>query len=523
LQDIGFYVIEYVIKYFTSELGIFGIEMQFKKQRPSASRKEKKELLRLLRSRETQLSNLNEKYWTIIGSGSIGDKAAQLLKKSWAIERAGFALNPRVVLAMGFFDGYKKTGKFSDQKMKLLLRLVKQYHLNFRRIPFAIRSSAFGDASGTGVYKSEFSANLRNEQKTLQGLVKVIKEVLASEFTEDAIDFRRDVGLSNGMAVIIEPVFGQVVMRHNRELYGPLIGGIGYTPSCPGGGHLFFGAGLPINAVKGKGVRIDFDEPRTLQEIEVEEYERLCHNLVFRDMPDHFNEGDFLFMHKWESVNAHIPSNPLSNMSMAWLFTKLRILEDILGAPQYVEWAAVSFDGKPSATILQIADASKELSSQDLHPIVVSDRTVIEANYVRGSGRVECDKVLLVTDMRSIPLLNRLNKQFENHIIVFTSKLLTSASGTAISYSDVNNAKVLVEIPPDAGAQISHRDSPEGHFKGLLDTTKKIFLIGDIFWQRLPPPEIVRDEAGGKVIIYDACVCVTASERQQKAVVELLE
>ena len=62
----------------------------------------------LLKARETQLSVLTEKFWTIIGSGSIGAKAEELMRKTWAIERAGFDVNPRTVLAMGFFDAFRE-------------------------------------------------------------------------------------------------------------------------------------------------------------------------------------------------------------------------------------------------------------------------------------------------------------------------------------------------------------------------------------------------------------------------------
>ncbi len=59
----------------------------------------------------TKRQSLNEKYWTIYGSGSIGAKAEELRQKSWAIEKAGFSLIPRAVLAMDFFSAfYERNG-----------------------------------------------------------------------------------------------------------------------------------------------------------------------------------------------------------------------------------------------------------------------------------------------------------------------------------------------------------------------------------------------------------------------------
>ncbi|MBN2477811.1 hypothetical protein JXB01_00795, partial [Candidatus Micrarchaeota archaeon] len=70
--------------------------------------KGRQNLVNLFKTREIKLSTLSERFWTIVGSGSIGAKAEELMRKTWAIERAGFEINPRVVLAMGFFDGFRE-------------------------------------------------------------------------------------------------------------------------------------------------------------------------------------------------------------------------------------------------------------------------------------------------------------------------------------------------------------------------------------------------------------------------------
>ncbi|MBU0586896.1 hypothetical protein KJ780_05270 [Candidatus Micrarchaeota archaeon] len=72
---------------------------------------ERMRLANVLRAHTCQLSALNERYWTIIGYGSIGAKADELMKKAWAVERAGFELNHRTVLAMGFFEDFKKRNR----------------------------------------------------------------------------------------------------------------------------------------------------------------------------------------------------------------------------------------------------------------------------------------------------------------------------------------------------------------------------------------------------------------------------
>ena len=82
------------------------------------------------------------------------------MRKTWAIERAGFDVNPRTVLAMGFFDAFRERcglnaaltrelllknskkivgGQFEEAEMKVLRRLVKQIHKDFRGIPLAVK------------------------------------------------------------------------------------------------------------------------------------------------------------------------------------------------------------------------------------------------------------------------------------------------------------------------------------------------------------------------------------------------
>ena len=66
-------------------------------------------LVRTLESRilaESLRNSATQKNWTIIGSGSIGEKAQDLLVKTPAILEAGFLMNERVVLAMGFFEAF---------------------------------------------------------------------------------------------------------------------------------------------------------------------------------------------------------------------------------------------------------------------------------------------------------------------------------------------------------------------------------------------------------------------------------
>ena len=313
----------------------------------------KQGLANLLKAREAQLSALAEKFWTIIGFGSIGAKAEELLRKTWAIERAGFDVNPRTVLAMGFFEAFKerrginaalargasseelqqlvREGQFDEPEMKTFRRLVKQIHRDFRGIPLVVRSSAHGDCRGTGVYDSEFCINLNDEVKTLDDLAKAVKAVMISEFSESAIAFRKDLGLPEGVAVILEPVFGQRFKKHPDSgiiRFGPKYGGFGYT-SGTDGGYVFFAAGLPTTAVKGKGIKVKESDSRTPSGIQDDEEERLSTGLHYRKLPDYLSDGTFLYVTKKDFDTASVALGTVAFNRLDWLFAKLKKLEQL--------------------------------------------------------------------------------------------------------------------------------------------------------------------------------------------------
>lgn len=180
----------------------------------------------LLKARETQLSALTEKFWTIIGSGSIGAKAEELLRKTWAMEQAGFTVYPRAVLAMGFFEEFiKRNGLneelrhqderefyrrvenavFSEDEIAVLRSMIRRFEGKY----FAVRSSTHGDTGeGHGIYYSGF-VRAMDENKMLKELMRQVSWVIASDYNEDAIALRERTGIAPGVAIIIEPVLDQ--------------------------------------------------------------------------------------------------------------------------------------------------------------------------------------------------------------------------------------------------------------------------------------------------------------------------
>ncbi|VVC01916.1 Uncharacterised protein [uncultured archaeon] len=69
-----------------------------------------------------------------------------------------------------------------------------------------------------------------------------------------------------------------------------------------------------------------------------------------------------------------------------------------------------------------------------------------------------------------------------------------------------------------------HASHPIAHFEGMLKESGKLFLVGRRYdLEPLEPYRKTVDFGGGKLTVYDTKVRVTASERQQKAIVELVD
>jgi hypothetical protein len=67
----------------------------------------------------------------------------------------------------------------------------------------AVRSDPFGDDTGIGVYES-FLVDTRDVNKVIEAVIRVV----GSHEIEEAVAFRRELNLKDGIAVMIQPVVG---------------------------------------------------------------------------------------------------------------------------------------------------------------------------------------------------------------------------------------------------------------------------------------------------------------------------
>jgi hypothetical protein len=420
---------------------------------PDSAISARRDFQTLLRHRELQLAAC-EKGFTVIGHGSVGAKAEELMRKAWAIEQAGFTLTPRVVLAMGFFDAFKgrngikdavrrgvsaeelwdllREARFSKDEMNILGEIAKR----FKGTPLAIRSSAHGDCRGTGAYESFFCPSNAHR------MADAIKKVIYSEFSSDAVDFRRDAGLPAGMAVILEPVFGQVFRSNDAssiEYIFPQCGGNGFTSTSFGKGLIRLVAGLPTQAVVGGGFNVEEGceatfgsilhfNIKTIKDFKITDpraaYGKLSYNGVVNWM-----HGEGISVRNGHKHFVYALTT-LRGLGVNWLFERLRTLERLLGNPQYVEWALIDRDGKPEAAILQIADAEPK---KDFYEFSEAKNVLFRSNFVVGTGQKVCDGLVFVWNPADSRLLAEYNEKHSNYIVVYAGRLATSLNRERIS------------------------------------------------------------------------------------------
>ncbi len=478
---------------------------------------------------ESLRNSVTQRYWTIHGSGSIGEKAQDLLVKNPEILASGFGMNEREVLAMGWFLGFysrnsvvgdpkKKMsrimlGEFSREETETLARILEKFKGNH----IFVRSSAHGDARGTGVYESKLVI-----EPNLEKLKDAIRKVLASQFSKGAVAFREQAGLPEGMAIMIEPADGkEMIIKYEwgdeETAFAPNFSGFGYTDTSWGEGYIKLVGGFPFKAVgEGKGIKIT--------ERDVEKEEELFGLIRWmmleqsRGVKIYASSNSDLLLNRGEAVGSRRitefdTTKGCSPVHLKPFFEGIARLQELCGKPQYFEWSGVKRGKKFEITILQIADFSPKIDFFEFpkNP----ENVVATARYVRGTNRVRCNSLVHVISEKGTGELAEYNRTHQNYAVFYGSRLILSKQ---LKFEDLSNASVLFEFQNTTGRM----GDPAEHFMGRLDLTRKIFLVNDwVDFEQLEQKAKIQPGYDG-LIVFEAPILVTASERQQKAIVELI-
>lgn len=477
----------------------------------------------------------------IIGTGNIGEKARQLVEKTPQLREIGFCVPKRTVLAEDFFDEFFqrnglgsslsdvtvtpdleakiRDGTLSQRELETLQRVCSSYDDRF----LIVRSSAQGDARGTGTYESKFSLN------HIGKIRKRLQQVLASYFSETAIAFRRDSHSGEGFGVIVEPVVGQQF----GDFVTPVYSGYGYTSTSKGAGYINLVFGLTGGVTSKKGARITEELVLKTGDDWWEILFRISRlPKYFLNLPTstYFGEpvGHSLYGKSDQlSSNCRVPvdqetRNAMRNLKLMPLFERMRRVEEFFGRPQYFEWAMIVKNDQPKWYVLQIADVDKKTDVFEFGSI---ERVVFDCNQVTGSGIREVRKMFECFRPEDIPRLYDFNQNNRDYALIFSSKLTTISErlwqDRKLTYRDFSNATVFMEFTEDH----HQTGDPLGHLDGQLDATDKFFGAIDYSSGIEPNWDLInlnkKKEFGSTV--YQGRFKVIASERQDRMQVIALD
>ncbi len=360
-----------------------------------------------------------------------------------------------------------------------------------------VRSSAHGDAAGTGFYDSVFYMKTGNKKTDLANLELAIKTVLASEFSQRAYAFRQKRELDHGVAVMIEPAFVRDVTQevvetnHLRELdkgtyLSPDISGFAYTSTETGRGFAGVVLGLPTSAVAGKGAVITIrhsDNDSLFGRVPWDTLPR------FQDLVDQA----VVFDTRNGQLSAAGFYTETAHYELDKLFGPLLGLERDIGEPIYAEWALRRIKGQVERAILQISGVSRS----DYSVVFPADPKNIfaSAEFVLRSGCEDCQGIFFLPDTVSARQLAEFNKTHKGYVLVADYKFFSDVRGQHdylaprvnvlrdfhLDYGQFDNTSaILVCGPPEA------KNSVKGHFEGALKEAQVVggFNIGMVDYVR---------------------------------------
>ncbi len=427
----------------------------------------------------------------------------------------------------------------------LLGSLESLLHL-FGDRPLAIRSSASGDPRGTGIFFSRYAPN------RLDAVVPALCEVVASNFSPDAVLFRERTGASGAFGVILEPLIAQPI--DDTGTIAPILSGMGYTSTASGPGYIRVGVGLGGGVSQRDAERISRSDLAPFQGnlgkyIFETTYEMVSGRSLARDSgllrvtggqpTNHWSVAVFdpeeppnylstFACHKREPVmdNLHV-------LNLFPLFDALEALETAMGIPQYFEWALTlrvveKFPRvvEPTFWITQIADVDPVTDALDWG----TDQDIVgEALLVRGTGIRICQGIVFCEKPQDIENLRQFNAQHQGYMLVYSS-ILTTNDGLIRGIREGHEFHVL-HVPDFSNAtavyerqDFRHNSDPEEHFGGKLRALG--FFFGVLDWNISQPlfdlqRSATTDPQTG-LTYYPGPVRVISREQQNRAKIAVL-
>jgi pyruvate, water dikinase len=385
-------------------------------------------------------------------------------------------------------------------------------------------------AAFSGKYKSLFLANVGTKGERLSALMDAIAEVYASLFGPDPIEYRAErnlIDLHEEMGIMIQevvgtrvgpyfmPSFAGVAFSNNEFRWSPRIkredGLLRLVPGLGTRAVDRVGDDYPILVAPGQpGLRVNVTQEEILRyaprkvdviNIEMQRFETIDAADLFREYGREFPALDLIAsvydsegIHRpigfgWDPAESHTVvtfDGLISGTSfMARMRALLKLLRERIGTPVDVEFAS---DGKD----LYLLQCRPQSFSSDAVPSSIPrdlpmERVVFAANKYVSNGRVpdvthvvyvdpaEYDGLESLNDLKDVGrVIGRLNKLLPKRQFVLMGPGRWGSRGdiklgVSVTYSDINNTAVLMEIAAKKGNYVPDVSFGTHFFQDLVE------------------------------------------------------
>lgn len=445
----------------------------------------------------------------------------------------------------------------------------------------SLLEDSFGNAFA-GKYRSEFCANQGNPQERLEAFLRAVKLVYASALNPDALSYRKRRGLGESdeqMAILVQRVSG---MHYKDLFFPALAGValsrnlyVWTDRIDPRKGVIRLVCGLGTRAVDRVGGdyprMIPVSHPKLRPEVgvkiarysqhEMDLIDLKSNQFVTRPVNEVFEKSDYPHLHLlistlkegyiFDPVSGHIDApgkgliltfnNLISRTDFVNILGEMVAgLEKIYGHPVEIEFTACIGESKQvRVNLLQCRPMSiPGILSPVIFPVdVPKEKILFKSNRFITGGMVNKIRYIIYIDPRHYAAIETMErKKSLGRIVGKLNASLRSADGKIlmmgpgrwgssninlgvnVSYADINNAKVLVEIAREEAGHVPEVSYGTHFFLDLVeaeiiylpvypDDTKTEF--NEVFFKDSPNvlKEVVPDAEGfeNEVKLIDVC------------------
>ncbi len=411
-------------------------------------------------------------------------------------------------------------------------------------------------AAFSGKYKSLFLPNIGTKGERLSALMDAIAEVYASLFGPDPIDYRAErnlLDLHEEMGIMIQEVVGSrvgpyflpsyagVAFSNNEFRWSPRIkredGLVRLVPGLGTRAVDRIGDDYPILVAPGQpGLRVNVTPEEMLRyaprkidliNLETQRFETVDAAQLFREHGREYPALDQIAsvydsegIHRpvsfgWDPAESHtvvtFDGLTTSTPFMARMRAMLKLLRERIGSPVDIEFAS---DGRD----LYLLQCRPQSFSRDALPSAIPrdlplDRVLFAANKYVSNGRVpdvthvvyvdpeQYDGLESLDDLKDVGrAVGRLNKLLPKHQFILMGPGRWGSRGdiklgVSVTYSDINNTSVLMEIAAKKGNYVPDLSFGTHFFQDLVEAGIRYLplfpgdagqICNDVFLRRAP-------------------------------------